>query len=64
MNHEGNNQTNPDNTSLEFFKKSMTYPVSAGEDVVKPELFHGAVTLEQFGFCFLKNRCKIHSWNI
>lgn len=45
MNHEGNNQTNPDNTSLEFFKKSMTYPVSAGEDVVKPELLHTTATI-------------------
>lgn len=40
MNHKGNNQTNPDKTSLGFFKKSMTCTVSVGEEVVKPELLY------------------------
>lgn len=40
MNHEGNNQTNPDTTSLGLCKKSMTYTGSVGEDVVKPELIY------------------------
>lgn len=46
MNHEGNNQTNPDTTSLGLCKKSMTYTVSVGEDVVKPELLHTTANIQ------------------
>lgn len=40
MNHKENNQTNPYKTSPGLFKKSMSYIVSVGGDVVKPVLLY------------------------